>query len=67
MDQEDHACASSSDCFVAAAAVTLRAEIIEQIIVKVNGDIFTKTDFEQRQVQALRARNMQPQGAHRTS
>ena len=48
---------------VAAASVTLRAEILEQIIVKVNGDIITKTDFEQRQVQALRAKNLQTQGA----
>ena len=30
------------------------AEIIEQILVKVNGEIFTKTDLEQRQVAALR-------------
>ena len=37
----------------------LRAEILEQIIVKVNGDIITKTEFEQRQVLALRARNLQ--------
>jgi peptidyl-prolyl cis-trans isomerase SurA len=36
----------------------LHAEILEQIIVKVNGDIITKTDFEQRQVAALRARNI---------
>ena len=34
----------------------LRAEIIEQVLVKVNGDIITKTDLEQRQIQALRAR-----------
>ncbi|HKB13597.1 MAG TPA: peptidylprolyl isomerase [Vicinamibacterales bacterium] len=32
----------------------VRAEIIEQILVKVNGEIFTKSDLEQRQVQALR-------------
>ena len=31
-----------------------RAEIIEQILVKVNGEIFTKTELEQRQVAALR-------------
>src|SRR5256885_15792251 len=37
-----------------AAAAVLRAEIIEQILVKVNGEIFTKTDLEQRQVAALR-------------
>jgi parvulin-like peptidyl-prolyl isomerase len=32
----------------------LRAEIIEQILVKVNGEIFTKSDLEQRQVLVLR-------------
>src|SRR3954447_6267974 len=35
------------------------AEIIEQILVKVNGEIFTKTDLETRQVQALRQRGIQ--------
>jgi peptidyl-prolyl cis-trans isomerase SurA len=39
--------------FVAAVA-TARGEIIEQILVKVNGEIFTKSDLEQRQVSALR-------------
>jgi peptidyl-prolyl cis-trans isomerase SurA len=43
----------------AAVAVALlsgaaRAEIIEQILVKVNGELFTKTDLEMRQVAALR-------------
>jgi len=37
-----------------AAITTVRGEIIEQILVKVNGEIFTKTDLEQRQVAALR-------------
>src|SRR5262244_4211895 len=37
-----------------AVAGAVRAEIIEQILVKVNGEIFTKSDLEQRQVQALR-------------
>jgi peptidyl-prolyl cis-trans isomerase SurA len=41
-------------------AVTISAEIIEQVLVKVNGEILTKTDLEQRQVQALRARGIQP-------
>ena len=41
-----------------AAVAAPRAEIIEQIIVKVNGDIITKTEFEQRQVLALRARKV---------
>ncbi|PYR25693.1 MAG: hypothetical protein DMF92_20065, partial [Acidobacteria bacterium] len=34
-------------------------EIIEQILVKVNGEIFTKTDLEQLQVAALRQRGQQ--------
>lgn len=37
-------------------AVPLRGEIIEQVLVKVNGDIITKTDLEQRQIAALRGR-----------
>jgi len=39
---------------VLAAVATPRGEIIEQILVKVNGDIFTKTDLEQRQIATLR-------------
>jgi peptidyl-prolyl cis-trans isomerase SurA len=39
-----------------AAAVSLRADVIEQVLVKVNGDIITKTEFEQRQVAILRQR-----------
>ncbi|MBI4477655.1 MAG: peptidyl-prolyl cis-trans isomerase [Acidobacteria bacterium] len=35
------------------------ADILEQVIVKVNGDIITKTEFEARQVAALRQRNQQ--------
>jgi parvulin-like peptidyl-prolyl isomerase len=48
-----------------ASSVMLRAEIFEQILVKVNGEIFTKTDLEQRQVLALRAqnRNVKPEDA----
>src|SRR5204863_7724390 len=50
-------------CFVF-LSVTLvvagaRAEILEQILVKVNGEIFTKTDLEQRQVAALRQKGQQ--------
>jgi peptidyl-prolyl cis-trans isomerase SurA len=42
---------------IAASVVTpMRAEIIEQILVKVNGDIITKTELEARQVAALRQR-----------
>jgi len=37
----------------------LRAEIIEQILVKVNGEIFTKSDLEQRQVLILRQKGQQ--------
>jgi peptidyl-prolyl cis-trans isomerase SurA len=35
----------------------VRAEVIEQILVKVNGEIFTKSDLEQRQIAAIRQRN----------
>lgn len=38
------------------AIAPLRAEIVEQVLVKVNGDIVTKSDFENRQVQVLRQR-----------
>jgi parvulin-like peptidyl-prolyl isomerase len=44
-------------CLLAAAVA--RADIIEQILVKVNGEIFTKTDLENIQVQALRQRGQQ--------
>ncbi|MBI4888104.1 MAG: peptidyl-prolyl cis-trans isomerase [Acidobacteria bacterium] len=37
-------------------AVPLGAQIIEQVLVNVNGDILTKTEFEQRQVAVLRNR-----------
>jgi len=37
-----------------AGSTVVRGEIIEQIIVKVNGEIMTKTDLENRQVAALR-------------
>jgi parvulin-like peptidyl-prolyl isomerase len=39
---------------VATGAIRARAEIIEQILVKVNGEVFTKTDLENRQVARLR-------------
>src|SRR5688572_26122538 len=39
--------------------VGARAQVIEQILVKVNGEIFTKTDLEERQVQALRSMGQQ--------
>jgi parvulin-like peptidyl-prolyl isomerase len=38
--------------------VSASAEILEQILVKVNGEILTKTELEQRQVVALRGRNI---------
>jgi peptidyl-prolyl cis-trans isomerase SurA len=59
--------------FVLISAVVLsvgsmaRSEILEQVLVKVNGEIFTKTDLETRQVQEIRQRGKQidlstPQG-----
>jgi parvulin-like peptidyl-prolyl isomerase len=44
-------------CLLSAAVAS--AEIVEQILVKVNGEIFTKTDLEARQVAALRQKNIQ--------
>jgi peptidyl-prolyl cis-trans isomerase SurA len=42
---------------VAGSTFTLSAgEVIEQVLVRVNGEIITKTDFEQRQVGVLRQR-----------
>ncbi len=41
---------------VGLAALPLRAEVVEQVLVRVNGDILTKSEFEQRQVTALRTR-----------
>jgi peptidyl-prolyl cis-trans isomerase SurA len=43
--------------FVAIAVATPSAQILEQVLVKVNGEIITKTDLEQRQIAALRQRN----------
>src|SRR6478735_7964735 len=48
------ACAAVLTAVVAVAPI--RAEILEQVLVKVNGDIITKTEFEQQQVQELRNR-----------
>jgi peptidyl-prolyl cis-trans isomerase SurA len=42
-----------------AATAAVRAEVIEQIIVKVNGEIMTKTELENRQVAALRQMGQQ--------
>ncbi|HTM03252.1 MAG TPA: peptidyl-prolyl cis-trans isomerase [Vicinamibacterales bacterium] len=39
-----------------AAVVPIHAEILEQVLVKVNGDIVTKSEFEQRQVTELRSK-----------
>ena len=42
---------------VAACAVPLGADVLERILVKVNGGIISQTDFENRQVAYLRDRN----------
>lgn len=43
----------------AAPAAQSKGTIIQRIIVKVNGEIFTQTDLEARQVEALREQNRQ--------
>lgn len=40
---------------------SLRAEILEQVLVKVNGEIITKTDLEQRQLAMLRQQGNWPE------
>jgi peptidyl-prolyl cis-trans isomerase SurA len=40
--------------FMLALAVAPKAEIVEQVLVKVNGDILSKSELEQRQVAAIR-------------
>jgi peptidyl-prolyl cis-trans isomerase SurA len=42
-----------------AVVFPLRAEIVERVLVKVNGDILTKTELEQRQIYAIRQKNPQ--------
>ena len=46
-----------SAALVATALAAPSADILEQVLVKVNGDIITKTDLEQRQIAALRQKN----------
>src|SRR4051812_8647704 len=41
---------------VAVLVPAARSEILEQVLVKVNGEIFTKTDLETRQVTEIRQR-----------
>ena len=48
--------ASAAALIVFTAVAYVRADILEQVLVRVNGDIVTKTEFEQRQVAALRQR-----------
>ncbi len=53
-------CLLSAAALIAFCAVApLRAEIIERVIVKVNGEIFTKTDLEARQISVLREQGRQ--------
>jgi peptidyl-prolyl cis-trans isomerase SurA len=44
---------------VALVPAAARSEILEQVLVKVNGEIFTKTDLETRQVTEIRQRGKQ--------
>ena len=46
-----------SAVLIVAALAAPRADILEQVLVKVNGDIITKTDLEQKQIAALRQKN----------
>jgi len=53
-------------CVVAPGAIAIAAgqsspQVIEQVLVKVNGDIITKTELEERQIGALRERKVGPE------
>jgi parvulin-like peptidyl-prolyl isomerase len=51
-----------SAALIVAALAAPRADILEQVLVKVNGDIITKTELEQRQIAVLRQKdpNLRP-------
>ncbi len=55
---------------LAALAVPVRAQILERVLVKVNGDIFTQTELEERQTEAIRKRigvDLKPEVANNTA
>lgn len=56
----------SAALFAGVLAVGLHAEILEQVLVKVNGEIVTKTEFERLQIGALRELPNQPDPARMT-
>jgi peptidyl-prolyl cis-trans isomerase SurA len=45
----------------AAQSPASQPQVIEQVLVKVNGDIITKSDLEERQIAALRERKVNPE------
>ena len=55
---------------LAALAVPVRGQILERVLVKVNGDIFTQTELEERQTEAIRKRigvDLKPEVAGNTA
>jgi peptidyl-prolyl cis-trans isomerase SurA len=46
----------STGVLLAALAVPMQAQILERVLVKVNGDIITQTELEEKQTAAIRAR-----------
>jgi peptidyl-prolyl cis-trans isomerase SurA len=54
---------------LAALAAPLRGQILERVLVKVNGDIFTQTELEERQTEVIRRRigvDLKPEVANNT-
>jgi peptidyl-prolyl cis-trans isomerase SurA len=54
---------------LAALAVPVRGQILERVLVKVNGDIFTQTELEERQTEVIRRRigvDLKPEVANNT-
>ena len=50
---------------LAALAVPLRGQILERVLVKVNGDIITKTELEERQMRDPAAERQRSQAGSR--
>jgi peptidyl-prolyl cis-trans isomerase SurA len=57
--RQQHLKLALASALVLSALAAPRADIVEQVLVKVNGEIFTKSDLEERQVQALRGMGQQ--------
>jgi peptidyl-prolyl cis-trans isomerase SurA len=54
------ACLLGAPVLAQTQAPVSQVQVVEQVLVKVNGDIITKSELEERQITALRQRNLDP-------